>query len=33
MNTPVEIIDGTRVLVAIFEGKTIYRRPAGEAQP
>jgi hypothetical protein len=33
MNKPVEIIDGTSVLVAIFEGKTIYRRPAGEAQP
>ena len=33
MNTPVEIIDGTSMLVAIFEGNTIYRRPAGEAQP
>jgi hypothetical protein len=32
MNTPVEIIDGASVLVASFEGKTIYRRPAGEAQ-
>ena len=33
MNAPVEVIDGTSVRVAIFEGKTIYRRPAGEAQP